>query len=647
MSTTATQAPSRLPLDQIVDRGGNPRGDVDKASDEFRELVASIQLNGIVQPILVAQPDGDDGLYPLIAGHRRFAAAAEAGLTDAPVLVAGYAHDSTEAKIAAIAENVNRLNLSPLQEARGLEDLRATGMNQKQAAAAFGKSERWARDAELLLKLPKATADAFDRGALAVASTRPIQQVAEKSPRMAELLAQLAIPAAEKDGPQFATKGAVAGEVARLVNGALDPEKDGSSPVGCLVDAESAIDYDDCVLAGISHELLREFKPRFEALDKRIDTPGYYGPGPQPELLPTDIDEARAFGCLLELEGFNRFREPITDRYITDTKWLADRIPDALDRAEAARLEKVQASKLSPGAAARQASGAKKTQPSAAEREARKKAREAEAQRKEEARTANLELGQRVRHTYQAPAPTLDEAKAIAAMALYYQCNSIAGAIAYADRELREDDPKNPGEFIYANGFDIEKKIWDAIEAAKSPEQVWGVLLGVMATAAYTDPTVERLESRESKWEIPGEGRGNEDTPLGKLAARIRSSALARKVVPDSVLKRQKQKDDAAKAARKREEDAARGKVLQALAAGKKPKTPGEIAGRGPAKKEVWQSYISLTQVRAVLAKEVKAKRVDVEGEGSKAKYSINPRGRKELEKLQAAERKAQEAGLV
>lgn len=644
MSTTETEtaAPTRLRLDQIIDRGGNPRGAVDLQSEAFAELVASIELNGVVQPILVARVD--EGLYPVIAGHRRFAAASRAGHEDIPVLVAGYAHDSTEAKIAAIAENVNRLNLSPLQEARGIEDLRGIGLSQKEAGAAFGKSERWARDAELLLKLPKGVAAGFDAGAIAASATRPLQQVAEKAPRMAELLAQLAIPAAkESSTPQYGPKGSVARAVAHLASRGLDPEKDGTSPVGCFVDAESGIDYDDVVLAGIAHGKLKEWKPRFEALGKRLDTAGYYGPGPQPELTPADLDAARSYGCLLELDGLDRFNKPIVLRYVTDAKWLADRIPDALERAEAARKQKESA--RTPARVDGGSPAGSRHQPTAEEREARKQAREAERERKETARLANLELGQRADRAYEAPEPTLEEAKAIAALAFYTQINSIAGANAYAYHEFQKEDPKNPGELIYTDGYTVEKAIWEALEACTSPQQVWGLLLRSTVVAAYTDPTVERLESRQSTWAIPGDRERVADDTLSRTPERIRASALARKVVPDAVLKREREREREAKAEEKRKANSRVGSVLEALAAGKKGGTPAKVSSRtyNRAKKDVFSAGVYNTAVQEILDSAVKRKEATRDGAAGdpKATYTITAKGKEKLAALAEGEKGA------
>jgi hypothetical protein len=255
-----------------------------------------------------------------------------------------------------------------------------------------------------------------------------------------------------------------------------------------------------------------------------------------PQLLESDLDEARAFGALLELEGINRWGEAIKARYVTDHKWLADRIPEALDRAEKERKELLEQKGRggSPGSPA--GGKGKKSGTTKEQRAAAAKLREQEAERKEESKAANLELGQRVGKAYEAPAPTLEEAKALATLALMGAgWVSVAGANAYAYHGFQEDDPKHPGETLFARGHEVSEKIEAAIEQAKSPEQVWGAILGSLVVAAHTDPSVERLESAEQKWDIPGDGR-DWDNLEAKIPERIRASAATRKVIPDAVL---------------------------------------------------------------------------------------------------------------
>jgi len=107
------------------------------ADDAIAELAASIKARGMLQPILV-RPVGRDA-YEIVAGERRWRAAQRAGLHDAPVVI----RDLTDAEAAEIAliENVQRVDLSPLEEAAAYQRLADIyKRSQDEIAAAVGKS---------------------------------------------------------------------------------------------------------------------------------------------------------------------------------------------------------------------------------------------------------------------------------------------------------------------------------------------------------------------------------------------------------------------------------------------------------------------------------------------------------------------------
>jgi ParB family chromosome partitioning protein len=139
----------RIPLEQIHPDRGNPRRHFDEAGLE--ELAASLKNQGVLQPILVRE-DGRGG-YRIIAGERRWRAAQRAGLTDIPALVK-EASDA-EAYELALVENIQRADLSPLEEAeayrRLVEERRLT---QEQIADRVGKDRSTVANALRLLSLP-------------------------------------------------------------------------------------------------------------------------------------------------------------------------------------------------------------------------------------------------------------------------------------------------------------------------------------------------------------------------------------------------------------------------------------------------------------------------------------------------------------
>jgi len=154
--TREDDAPRRLPLDQIDPNPEQPRSTIDP--ETLRELAASLRAVGILQPLLITPGPGER--YTLVAGERRWRAARLAGLHDAPVIVTSLAGD--ELLAAALVENVQREDLSPLEEARAYERLiEATGESQSQIAERVGKSRSTVANALRLLGLPPAIRDSL------------------------------------------------------------------------------------------------------------------------------------------------------------------------------------------------------------------------------------------------------------------------------------------------------------------------------------------------------------------------------------------------------------------------------------------------------------------------------------------------------
>ena len=144
--------PHTLALSEMVAGRYQPRTRMDEGA--LYELAESIKAQGIMQPILVRRlADGEHaGRYEIIAGERRFRAAALAGLSEVPVLV----RDVPDADAAAMAliENMQREDLNPLEEALGLSRLvKEFGLTHEQAAQAVGRSRSAASNLLRLLNL--------------------------------------------------------------------------------------------------------------------------------------------------------------------------------------------------------------------------------------------------------------------------------------------------------------------------------------------------------------------------------------------------------------------------------------------------------------------------------------------------------------
>lgn len=144
----ATGAVHRLPLDRIVPNPLQPRRHFDEAA--LAELAASVKEHGVLQPVIVSRSNGH---YQLVVGERRWRAAQSAGLEDIPVVVRELTE--TERLEVALIENIQREDLSPLEEAAAFQFLmREHGMKQDEVAARVGKSRSAVANTVRLLHLP-------------------------------------------------------------------------------------------------------------------------------------------------------------------------------------------------------------------------------------------------------------------------------------------------------------------------------------------------------------------------------------------------------------------------------------------------------------------------------------------------------------
>jgi|TARA_B100000315_G_scaffold247074_1_gene275249 ParB family chromosome partitioning protein len=124
-----------VPVDQVYRSGYQPRKDFDE--EALAELADSIRTQGLLQPIVV-RPRAQGG-FELIAGERRWRACQLAGLADIPAVIRDVSDE--RASTMALIENIQREDLTPLEEAGALARLKtAFDLTQEQVAQAVGKS---------------------------------------------------------------------------------------------------------------------------------------------------------------------------------------------------------------------------------------------------------------------------------------------------------------------------------------------------------------------------------------------------------------------------------------------------------------------------------------------------------------------------
>jgi ParB family chromosome partitioning protein len=202
------KAVEQLALTELSVSAYQPRKRLDP--EGVAELARSVAQKGILQPLLV-RPSAKG--YEIIAGERRFRAAQQAGLSTVPVVVKELS-DRETLEIALI-ENVQREDLSAVEEARAFKQLLEFGLSQEEVADAVGKSRSAVANTLRLLHLDDEALQTLDEGKISAGHARAVlaqpegdrkwalAQILERglSVRQAEALKRPAsLPGAEKKG---------------------------------------------------------------------------------------------------------------------------------------------------------------------------------------------------------------------------------------------------------------------------------------------------------------------------------------------------------------------------------------------------------------------------------------------------------------
>ena len=157
-----------LDVDQIQRGRYQPRKHFDEQA--LNELAESIRVQGVVQPIVVRPADDH---YELIAGERRWRASQIAGLQKIPAVVRDL--DEQSAAAIALIENIQRQDLSPLEEAEALQRLiNEFALTHQQVADSVGRSRAMVSNLLRLLDLADAVKDQVSRGLLDMGHARAL-----------------------------------------------------------------------------------------------------------------------------------------------------------------------------------------------------------------------------------------------------------------------------------------------------------------------------------------------------------------------------------------------------------------------------------------------------------------------------------------
>ena len=167
-------AVSMLPIRLIDPNRDQPRRSFDE--DALRELAASIEAVGVIQPIIVAEV-GER--YSIIAGERRYRASRMAGLDEIPAIVRNW--DEQRRLEAALIENLQRDDLNPIEEALGVKRLmEESSLTQEKVAERLGKSRPAVANLLRLLTLEQSVQQLLVEGKLSAGHARALVTVDKK-----------------------------------------------------------------------------------------------------------------------------------------------------------------------------------------------------------------------------------------------------------------------------------------------------------------------------------------------------------------------------------------------------------------------------------------------------------------------------------
>jgi ParB family chromosome partitioning protein len=169
-----------LPVDLLQRGQYQPR--VDIRQDTLEELAKSIQVQGVVQPIVARriQKTGKTQRYEIVAGERRWRAAQMAGLQDIPTIVRDIPDESAIAM--ALIENIQRENLNPLEEARALDRLiREFDLTHQEGADAVGRSRASVSNLLRLLDLSDKVSSMLETRQIEMGHARALLSITDKT----------------------------------------------------------------------------------------------------------------------------------------------------------------------------------------------------------------------------------------------------------------------------------------------------------------------------------------------------------------------------------------------------------------------------------------------------------------------------------
>ena len=277
ISTTPASGELCLALDDIL-VGDNVR-DLDEAHVD--NLAASIALRGVLVPLIVRSTTAG---YELVAGYHRYHACRKLGLDDVPVVV----RDPEGSTADAAAENVTRKQLTPLEEAKAIQAMLDEGYTLDGAAQALGWSRQLVTARAKILRLSEPCQALVGSGEIPVSAIDAVLAISDVSPGLADAVVATIASGGVAGSQLVNNAGWAIGQALRTT---------GTDTFAAYLNTINQRDLQALRLGKKIDALVADA----EKLHKQVDQYAY-GP-PTFRFEATDIDQARAGGVLIELDG--------------------------------------------------------------------------------------------------------------------------------------------------------------------------------------------------------------------------------------------------------------------------------------------------------------------------------------------------------
>lgn len=458
-----------IPLADIEVRDDfNPRDNAVKA--QIESLTKSIGHRGLLQPLVVTP--NDSGYY-LVDGHRRFLACRELGFVDVPVTIREVS-DEVEQLIDAVTANVQREDLSIVEEAKAFARMREQGKPVKQIASELGVSQKLVSARLALLSLPPAVLIQLEKGELQPGHVPALVDLAKLSPQLAGEVARITAPLAIAPA-QFA-----ANPLARITSG--------YGPVsGVWVIGHQGV----VEIASVKADLAEIDLARLKEI-------GELSACSPPHAIAIDVDGGVEFGAV--------YATPAQDdqwnvKYATtDRNWVVDAVQQAIVALVEKRRKNPVTSAVAPATTTNDPPLSEEKQ-----KEANREARKAEFAERLKAHSLNLNLGAELFTELAEVSLRKDVALAMTRLVLGAEARSVyLAGMRFCDPKVASEVPGKDGKLgkIVYDVPDREKQdlcLIEFIERGETGEQVLGRLLQVLAMAALCDQTSVAPSSRPGR----------------------------------------------------------------------------------------------------------------------------------------------------